>query len=78
MLKKNEFDTIIRENINKNCVDNMFGYRVIENEVERCYENYYTEAEFEKFKKEMQTSKYIDHYNRYASGKGSELERKKG
>lgn len=70
MIKKKDFDNIIRRNIVKNMGDSVLGYD--------SYENYYSRAEFEKFKTEMQRPEYLDFYNRYKAGKGSELEPQKG
>lgn len=69
MISKKDFDGIIKRNIVKTKGESVLGYD--------SYENYYSRAEFEKFKTEMQRPEYLDFYNRYKAGKGSELEPRK-
>lgn len=70
MISKKDFDNIIKRNIVKNKDDSVLGYD--------SYENYYSCAEFEKFKTEMQRPEYQEFYNRYKAGKGCELEPQQG
>ena len=83
-LSKKEFDAIIKENlITSGVPEEYFGYRT---DNDRIYNEYYAEAEFEKFVAEMK-SNYPEHYKKYygddnaaenKGGMGGELISKRG
>lgn len=76
LLTKNEFDTFIKNNINKIEKKVEFGYQV--EGKEEPYSLYYSEKEFKKFLDEMRQPKYQEFYLSYAKGKGSEIKAQKG
>ena len=69
-MNKNEFDQIIKENLEVTKGEKAFGYMVFENP--KVYNVYYSKREFEVFKEEMK-SLYPDAYQAFFDGKGSEL-----
>ena len=75
-MNKQQFDNIIRENLEAYCDKNDFGYEVTKNGP--TYSNYYRSNVFEKFKKEMQQPQYQHFYESYWVGSGSELKERKG
>lgn len=87
MLNKKEFEMIIKENLEKYSPGSQFGYKIpadndpnaedVPNE-KRCYKSYYTNKAFDDFITEMQLPQYRHHYDRYISGKGSELKMSRG
>lgn len=77
-MKKETFDSIIKKNLVEEYGKDQFGYKIIEKNTERNYENYYTEAAFNDFLETMASPKYKKYYESYAEGKGSELKRQKG
>ena len=68
MISKKQFDTIIKNNLEKQSGTITFGYG--EKEL------YYSPADFNKFVKEMQEAKYERFFIRYDKGNGNELKAK--
>lgn len=68
-MKKETFDIIIRENLEK-MTSSEFDYII--NEQKGKYINYYSKNDFDNFKKEMETT-YSESFHSYNKGKGSEL-----
>ena len=75
-MNKQQFDNIIRENLEAHCGKNDFGYEITKNGP--TYSNYYRNDVFEKFKKEMQQPQYLHFFKSYCDGSGSELKERKG
>ena len=73
MMKKAEFDNIIKENLIKRIGKASFGYCI----GEKVYENYYSADAFKSFIKDMK-KKYKDAFAAYDDGAGGELEKKRG
>lgn len=69
-MKKERFDSIIRENLMAHGAGDVFGYAVAG--TERVYDAYYTAEAFQAFRDEMARS-YPGAFRQYGEGKGSEL-----
>lgn len=67
MMKKAEFDAIIRQNLKENLKQDVFGY-VIEGTDIKPYMNYYNNAAFQLFIAEMKTPAYVDIFKVYNKG----------
>lgn len=74
-MKKERFDSIIRENLAARGADNVFGYVVPG--TGRTYDAYYTEAAFQSFQDEMERD-YPAAFRQYGEGKGSEMKEHAG
>lgn len=75
-MNKQQFDNIIRENLEACYGKDAFGYRVPDKE--QPYSNYYHKDFFENFKQDMQKPQYLHFFDRYWFGAGSELKERKG
>ena len=71
MLKKEEFDEIIKRNLVDKVGKDKFVYKTSDN---KPHEVYYENSVFEAFKQEMEDI----HFIKYKEGKGGELDEKKG
>lgn len=72
MIKKEEFDNIIKENVIKKYGQSVLGYKTDETE-DKIYENYYNASEFDCFLNDMKASPYSEIYRSYHGGNGGEL-----
>ena len=72
-MKKEEFDSVIKNNLIEVNGRTAFGY-----ELSKTYENYYSKSVFKSFLEEMQQPCYMDSFERYENGKGSELKEQHG
>ena len=70
-MKKSDFDRIIKDNLILKCGEYAFGYIPTGNK--KTYELYYSNFEFDKFKRTMQKEN-LSAFNQFNEGKGSELE----
>ena len=72
MIRKTEFDNIIRENVIKKYGQSVLGYKTDETG-DKMYENYYSASEFDCFLNDMKISPYSEIYRSYHGGNGGEL-----
>lgn len=70
-MKKSDFDRMIKDNLTLKCGEYAFGYIPTGNK--KTYELYYSNFEFDKFKRTMQKEN-PSAFNQFNEGKGSELE----
>ena len=75
-MNKQQFDNLIRENLESCCGKDAFGYRV--SDKIQPYSNYYSNDVYRVFLQEMQQPQYQHFFNRYWAGSGSELKERKG
>lgn len=74
-MNKQQFDNIIRKNLEACYGKNYFGYEITQTGA--IYSNYYRNDVFENFKQEMQ-QQYQHFFESYYCGSGSELKERKG
>lgn len=70
-MKKETFDSIIKDNAAEIAGNDAFGYTV--SETLKTYANYYSNQSFLKFVEEMKSSRYNKIFMAYSDGKGNEL-----
>lgn len=77
MIKKVDFDEIIKQNVIEVSGCDVLGYKLLETRSEP-YGSYYSNDEFEHFLEEMNSPPYIEIFRAYKEGKGGELYEKNG